>query len=58
MVKRYYMQYRDKNNSLGLHLAVNQEQYNQAREKKRTSDINVVRAGDFLQVVNLNKVIK
>ena len=52
------MQYRDKNNSLGLHLAVNQEQYNQAREKKRTSDINVVRAGDFLQVVNLNKVRK
>ena len=52
------MQYRDKNNSLGLHLAVSQEQYNQAREKKRTSDINVVRAGDFLQVVNLNKVRK
>ena len=44
MVKRYYIQDcpenfrgntdRDKNNSLGFHLVVNQEKSNQAREKK------------------------
>ena len=30
---KFYRQYQDKNNSLGFHLAVDEEQFNQAREK-------------------------
>ena len=64
MIKRYYIldypenrQYRDKINSLGFHQAVNQEQSNQAREKN-VQIRHVVRAGGFLQVVNLNRELE
>ena len=30
---KFYRQYQDKNNSLRFHLAVDEEQFNQAREK-------------------------
>ena len=43
-------------NSLGFHQAVNRQQSNQAGEK--THIRHVVRAGGFLQLVNLNRVRK
>ena len=69
MVKHYYIQHypqnvrcntaRDKNNSLGFHQAVNQEQSNQAREKTQRSDKWTCGESRCLsQVVNLNRVRK